>query len=132
MPALESQDPRAGRFDPADGWTVARQDVLLVLAAAWAAEAGANPYFRSGDVLSAVVAGGDALIAEQDAEGRLPFRGTDGADYGRTYLPWTYSRWVRAYAAVKGAMPADARARWERALALGFTGIAAELRASPV
>ena len=38
-------------------------------------------------------------------------------------MPWTYSRWIRAYALIKDDMPADRRARWEAALRQGFAGI---------
>lgn len=129
---LKSQDPRTGRFGGDEGWVVRRQNVLLTLAAAWATEDQENPYHHDAEVLDAILAGGDALIAEQDAAGRLPFRRGDGSLVGRVYLPWTYSRWVRAFAAVQDAMPRERRERWKRALTLAFTGIAAELRGAVV
>jgi hypothetical protein len=75
-------------------------------------------------VLDAVMAAGDALIADQDAKGMWEFRKKDGSTWGQIYMPWTYSRWVRAYAMIKDAMPADRRAKWEKALILGYDGIA--------
>ena len=129
---LKSQDPLTGRFGPVEGWTVARQNVVFVLAAAWRAQSDHAPDAGDEQVLQAIIAGGDALIAAQDTDGRFPFYGSDGEAYGRTYLPWTCSRWVRAYAVVKDAMPTDAEARWQRALSVTFAGIAAELRISPV
>jgi hypothetical protein len=38
-------------------------------------------------------------------------------------MPWTYSRWIRAFALVRDGMPTDARQRWEKALTLGYSGI---------
>jgi len=70
------------------------------------------------------MAAGDALIADQDAKGMWEFRKKDGSTWGQIYMPWTYSRWVRAYAMIKDAMPSDRRAKWEKALILGYDGIA--------
>ncbi|MBM3333525.1 hypothetical protein FJY63_02580 [Candidatus Sumerlaeota bacterium] len=39
-------------------------------------------------------------------------------------MPWTYSRWVRAFGLIRDAMPPERRARWEQALTLGYSGIA--------
>ena len=74
-------------------------------------------------LLEAIMDGGDALIEDQDARGMLVFRKKDGSTWGDIYMPWTYSRWVRAYGLIRDAMPPDRRARWEKALALGFDGI---------
>ena len=41
---------------------------------------------------------------------------------GQIHMPWTYSRWIRAYALVRDACPGP-RARSERGLLLGFKGI---------
>jgi hypothetical protein len=38
-------------------------------------------------------------------------------------MPWTYARWLHAYALIRDSMPADRRAKWESALKLGFDGI---------
>jgi hypothetical protein len=72
--------------------------------------------------------GGDALIDDADAEGKWVFRKKDGSTWGKIYMPWTYSRWIRAYAVVRDAMPPARRARWEKALRLGYAGISRELR----
>jgi hypothetical protein len=47
-------------------------------------------------------------------------------------MPWTYSRWIRSFARIKDAMPADRRAKWEKALVLGFDGIVAQELKKPV
>jgi hypothetical protein len=35
-------------------------------------------------------------------------------------MPWTYSRWIRAFALVEGAMTPAERERWRKALELGY------------
>lgn len=124
VPALlESQDKATGRFGEGI-WIVNDQHALYPLAVAWATRSEANPYYQNAEVLAAVMAGGDALIDAQDARGMWVFRKKDNSTWGDIYMPWTYSRWVRAYGLIKDAMPPDRRARWEKALTLGFTGIA--------
>lgn len=123
---LASQDPRTGRFGQGI-WIVNDQHAMLPLAALWATKAAGNPFYRSADLLSAIMAAGDALIADQDASGKWEFRKKDGSTWGAIYMPWTYSRWIRTFHLVRDAMPAPRRAKWERALRLGYTGIAREL-----
>ncbi len=123
---LASQDKRTGRFGEGI-WVVNDQHAMLPLAALWATRAEGNPYYRSADLLTAVMAAGDALIADQDASGKWEFRKKDGSTWGAIYMPWTYSRWIRTFCLVRDAMPAPRRAAWERALRLGYTGIAREL-----
>ena len=120
---LKGQDPATGRFGSGI-WIVTDQNALLPLAAAWSLKDPANPYYRDPKVLDAVMKGGDALIADQDKAGKWVFRKKDGSTWGDIYMPWTYSRWVRAFGLIREAMPADRRARWEKALTLGFEGIA--------
>ncbi|MCX6955304.1 MAG: hypothetical protein NTV51_24380 [Verrucomicrobia bacterium] len=122
---LASQNP-AGQFGKGL-WIVTDQNVLLPLAVAWAQPGENNPFHHRADVLDAIVRGGDALIPAQDADGRFLFLKKDGSKWGQIYMPWTYSRWIRAYQIVRDAMPPEARARWDRALTLGFTGIAKEV-----
>src|SRR5205085_1621956 len=38
--------------------------------------------------------------------------------------PWVYSRWVRTFNLIREAMPAERRQLWEKALTLGYSGIA--------
>jgi hypothetical protein len=123
---LASQNRENGRFG-AGVWIVTDQNVLLPLAVAWSYEHPKNPFFHRSDVLAAIVGGGNALIADQDADGRWVFRKKDDSTWGKIYMPWTYSRWIRAYQLVRPGMSAADREQWDRALQLGFAGIAKEV-----
>ena len=120
---LRSQDPATGRFGKGI-WIVTDQNVVLPLAAVWALPHQKNPYYHRDDVLQAIMSAGDALIDDQDERGRWEFRKKDGSTWGPIYMPWTYSRWIRAFGLIREAMPADRRERWETALKLGYQGIA--------
>jgi hypothetical protein len=129
---LASQDSRTGRFGTGI-WIVTDQNVMLALAAAWSTESASNPYYHDAKLLDSVMAAGDALIDDADAEGKWVFRKKDGSTWGKIYMPWTYSRWIRAYGLVRDAMPEARRARWEKALRLGYEGISRDLsKARPV
>jgi len=119
---LDSQDPATGRFGT-QPWICTDQNVLLPLAVAWATEHPDNPWYHDAKVLTAIMAGGDALVDDQDAKGMWIFRKKDNSTWGQIHMPWTYSRWVRAYDLIRDVMPADRRAKWEQGLRLGFTGI---------
>ena len=123
---LKSQDRSTGRFGKGI-WIVTDQNPILPLAAAWSLRDNKNPYFHKRELLDAIIAAGDALIADQDSNGQWEFRKKDGSTWGKIYMPWTYSRWIRAFSMVRDAMPRERRARWEKALLLGYTGIAAEV-----
>jgi len=120
---LQSQNPDTGRFGTGI-WVVNDQNVVFPLAVAWALPHPDNPYYHQAEVLAAILAGGDALIEDQDEKGRWEFRKKDGSTWGPIYMPWTYSRWIRAFGLIREAMPPDRRARWEAALTLGYEGIA--------
>lgn len=120
---LKSQDPKTGRFGTGI-WIVNDQHPIFPLAVAWSTEWKDNPYYHDPKVLEAIMAGGDALIEDQAADGQWEFRKKDGSTWGPIFQPWTYSRWIRAFGLIKDAMPPDRRRRWEKALLLGFTGIA--------
>ncbi|MES2460456.1 MAG: hypothetical protein V4671_07720 [Armatimonadota bacterium] len=121
---LKTQDPATGQFGSGI-WIVTDQNVLFPLAAAWSIKDSANPHYHDPALLEAIGRGGDALIAAQNPRGMWVFRKKDNSTWGDIYMPWTYSRWIRAYALVKEALPAERRARWEKALTLGFEGISA-------
>ncbi|MBV9865624.1 MAG: hypothetical protein JO316_09760 [Abitibacteriaceae bacterium] len=121
---LKSQDKATGRFGTGI-WIVTDQNVIYPLAAAWSFQDPTNPYYHNPEVLAAIMAGGDALIDAQDANGKWVFRKKDNSTWGDIYMPWTYSRWIRAYSLIKDAMPPERRARWDKALTLGFNGISA-------
>lgn len=119
---LKSQD-KTGRFGN-EPWICQDQNRIYPLAAAWAIQDAANPYYRSPETLKAIMDGGDVLIEEADEEGKWTFRKKDNSTWGQTYMPWTYSRWSRAFLLIRDAMQADRRERWEKALRRGFEGIA--------
>ena len=128
---LASQDPKTGRFGKGI-WVVNDQNRMLPLAVAWSYQHEKNPYFHTPALLKAVLASGDALIAEQDARGRWEFRKKDGSTWGPIFMPWTYSRWIRSFQLIREAMPDDSRARWEKALRLGYSGIAREVSGASI
>lgn len=124
VPALlTSQDAQTGRFGTGL-WIPADQMVIFPLAVAWAVKNPANPHHHDPQLLEAIMRGGEALVETQDARGRWEFAKKDGSTWGMHYNPWVYSRWIRAYSLIRDAMPADRRARWEKGLRLGFSGIA--------
>jgi hypothetical protein len=123
---LTSQDTKTGRFGSGI-WIVTDQNVILALAAAWSTPSVGNRYYHDPKVLEAIMAGGDALIDDADASGKWLFRKKDGSTWGMIYMPWIYSRWIRAYGIVRDAMPPARRVRWEKALRLGYAGISREL-----
>jgi hypothetical protein len=123
---LAAQDAKTGRFGTGI-WIVTDQNVLLPLAAAWSRKSPRNPYYHSAKVLDAIMLGGDALIDDADQKGQWVFRKKDGSTWGKIYMPWTYSRWIRAYALIREAMPAERWTRWDAALRLGYQGISKEL-----
>src|SRR4051812_595520 len=119
---LKSQDPSTGRLGTGV-FVVRDQEPMFALAVAWATPGDGNPCYHSDEVLAAIIKAGDALIDAQKPDGMFLFKKKDGSEWGDIYMPWTYSRWIRAFALVRDAMPADARQRWETALNLGYDGI---------
>ena len=122
---LESQDKKTGRFGTGV-FIVTDQNAMYSLAVAWntpPADRVENPYYHDTAVLDAIMSAGDSLIAVQDPKGMWEFRKKDNSTWGQIYMPWTYSRWIRAFDIVKDAMPSDRRAKWEKGLLLGFEGI---------
>jgi hypothetical protein len=124
---LRSQDPKTGHFGTGI-WISTDQNVLLPLAAAWSYQDAHNPYYHSAQLLNAIMLGGDALIEAQDKDGKFLFLKKDGSTWGQIYQPWIYTRWLRAFQMIRPAMPPDRRARWEKALLLGYDGISREER----
>jgi hypothetical protein len=122
-PILETQDPKTGRFGTKP-WTCRDQNVLFPLAVAWFLNDADNPWHHDKNLLEAILDGGDALVEAQDRRGMWTFRKKDGSTWGQITMPWTYSRWIRAFGLVKDAMPPDRRAKWEKGLRLGCSTIA--------
>ncbi len=129
-PILKSQDPATGRFGT-QPWICNDQNVLLPLAAAWSIQDPANPWYHSERLLQAIARGGEALVEDQDAKGMWTFRKKDNSTWGQIHMPWTYSRWIRAYVLVKDALPADSHAKWKQGLLLGFKGIRGYMNGKP-
>lgn len=122
---LADQETTSGRFGKGI-WIVTDQNVIWPLAVAWSLEHPDNPYYHDPKVLAAIMDGGDALIDDQNERGEWMFRKKDGSTWGYIHMPWTYSRWVRAYGLIRDAMPPERRDRWEKALLLGYTAIEQE------
>jgi len=123
VPEILAVQDKTGRFGD-EPWICHDQHRIYPLAAAWALDDAENPYRHSPALLEAIMAGGDVLIEEADENGMWTFRKKDHSTWGQIYMPWTYSRWIRTFALVRDAMPADRRARWEAALQTGYDGIA--------
>ncbi len=122
---LKSQNKETGGFGT-EPWICTDQNAIFPLAAAWAIKDDANPWYHKDEVLNAIMLGGDKLIAEQKPSGKWIFRKKDNSTWGDIFMPWTYTRWIRAYALIKDAMPSDRREKWAKALKLGMEGIARE------
>ncbi|MCB9770590.1 MAG: hypothetical protein H6752_20515 [Candidatus Omnitrophica bacterium] len=119
---LENYDSKTGRFGTGI-WICRDQHDIYPLAVAYSTKHEDNPYFKDPQILEAIVRGGDALIEDADEDGKWIFRKKDGSEWGMIWMPWTYSRWVRAFDLVKEDMPQEARDRWEKALTLGYSGV---------
>ncbi len=124
--ALKTFHPETGRFFTVEPWISTDQNVLLPLAVAWGYKHPGNKYYHDAKLLAVIGKGGEALVDDQDANGMWLFRKKDNSTWGMIHMPWTYSRWIRAYVVVKDALPAAVRAKWEKGLKLGFAGIRKE------
>lgn len=120
---LESFDAATGHFGSGI-WLVNDQHPMYPLAVAYTLELPGNPHHKNADLLDVIMKAGDALIADADVNGQWVFRKKDGSTWGNIHMPWTYSRWVRAFALIKEDMPAERRERWVQALLLGYGNIA--------
>jgi len=120
---LKTYDAKTGRFGSGI-WICTDQNVMLPLAVAYSREAPGNRYYKDEQLLETIMKAGDALIADADKDGKWVFRKKDGSEWGKIWMPWTYSRWVRAFSLIRDDMPADRREKWAKALTLGYEGIA--------
>ena len=119
---LEEFHPETGKFGT-EPWICSDQNRIFPLAAAWAIEDANNPWYHDQKVLEAVAKGGEALVDEMDEAGKWTFRKKDNSTWGQIHMPWTYSRWIRAYHLVRDALPDASRKKWDEGLLLGFKGI---------
>ncbi len=121
--ALDSYDAETGRFGSGI-WIVQDQNVMFPLAVLWALDRPDNPHHHSADLLEVIMDAGDALIDDADKNGQWEFRKKDGSTWGKIHMPWTCSRWVRAFAIIQDAMPTDRRTHWAQWLTLIYDNIA--------
>ena len=119
---LKSFDAETGRFGSGI-WICRDQHPMYPLAVTYASKAEGNPYFGDAELLKVIVKSGDPLLENMDERGQWVFAKKDGSTWGKIWMPWTYSRWVRTFQLIKDRMPAEARKRWADALTLGYTGI---------
>lgn len=119
---LESYDAETGQFGKGI-WISTDQNRMYPLAAAYAWPSDDNPYYKDPKLLDVIMKAGDALIADADEQGKWVFRKKDGSEWGDIWMPWTYSRWVRAYLLIQPDMPRHRREKWAAALIKGYSGI---------
>ena len=112
-----------GRFGT-EPWTCMDQNRIYTLAAAWSINDDKNPYYHDPKLLEAIAKGGEVLVDEMDANGKWTFRKKDNSTWGQIHMPWTYSRWIRAYEMTRDSLPAASRAKWEKGLKLGYGKLA--------
>lgn len=120
---LKSYDAKTGRLG-VGLWIPDDQSLIYPLAAAWATESPANRFYHDPKLLEIIMHGGDAIIQAQGKDGRWEFRKKDNSVWGQHFSPWVYSRWIRTFSLIRDAMPPERRDRWEKALTLGYSGIA--------
>ncbi len=119
---LKLQNPKTGRFGA--GIPIAADQMpIYPLAVAWSFKDPNNQYYHDPKLLQAIVRAGNVLIDTQDKAGQWEFRKKDNSFWGNHYNPWLYSRWIRTFGLIRESMPAKERARWEKALTLGYSGI---------
>lgn len=119
---LKSFDQETGRFGSGI-WICRDQHPMYPLAVAYTAKAEGNRYYQDPELLKVIVKSGDPLLENMDERGQWVFAKKDGSTWGKIWMPWTYSRWIRTFGLIADSMPADARKRWAEALTLGYTGI---------
>lgn len=122
QPILDQFHPESGRFGT-EPWICQDQNLVFPLAAAWALEDDQNPWYHDERLVGVVAKAGEALVDAMDDNGMWTFRKKDHSTWGQIHMPWTYSRWIRAYHLMKDALPPDSREKWEKSLLLGYAGI---------
>jgi len=120
---LKTYDAKTGHFGQGI-WICSDQNVMFPLAVAYSHQAPDNKYFKDKQLLETIMKAGDALAADADKDGKWVFRKKDGSEWGMIRMPWTYSRWIRTFMLIRDDMPADRRRVWEKALTLGYEGVA--------
>lgn len=119
---LRSFDGETGSFGSGI-WICRDQHDMYPLAVVYTTKAEGNPYYEDPELLKVIVKSGDPLLKNMDERGQWVFAKKDGSTWGKIWMPWTYSRWVRTFQLIEDRMPSEARKRWADALTLGYTGI---------
>lgn len=119
---LKSFDSETGRFGSGI-WICRDQHDMYPLAVAYTTKAEGNPYYGDPELLKVIVKAGDPLLKNMDERGQWVFAKKDGSTWGKIWMPWTYSRWIRTFQLIEDRMPPESRKKWADALTLGYTGI---------
>jgi len=101
---LEVYNPQNGQFGHGI-WICTDQNRMYPLAVAYAYKHRDNPYYKDKTLLGVIIKAGDALIEDADENGQWVFRKKDGSTWGKIWMPWTYSRWIRSYDLIKDEQP---------------------------
>ena len=110
---LKSFDPATGRFGSGI-WICRDQHPMYPLAVAYTTKADENPYYHDPELLALIVKAGDPLLENMDERGQWIFAKKDGSTWGKIWMPWTYSRWVRTFQLIADQMPEEARKKCSR------------------
>src|SRR5262245_37990377 len=78
---LKKQNQETGAWGEAP-WICTDQNIIYPLAAAWAIKDPSNPWYHNDELLSAIMLGGDKLIAEAKPDGKWIFRKKDNSTWG--------------------------------------------------
>ncbi len=116
---LDRFDTKTGEFGDKP-WICQDQNEIFTLAVAWGTPGKDNPYYHNPELLNVIAKAGEKLVDAQDEKGMWTFRKKDNSTWGQIHMPWTYTRWIRAYYIVKDALPPASKAKWEKGLLLGY------------
>lgn len=119
---LKNYDPATGQLGKGI-WICSDQNDMFPLAVAYSYKASDNTYYKDAKLLETICSCADPLIKHMNETGQWIFRKKDNSTWGMIRMPWTYTRWIRAFSLIRDDMPADARDKWTRALTLGYENI---------
>jgi len=97
-------DPQTGHFGR-EIWLSTDQNRMYPLAVAYTYQSQDNAFYQDKKLLEVIIKAGDALIKDADEKGRWVFRKKDGSTWGKIWMSWTYSRWIRSYSLIQDDMP---------------------------
>ncbi len=119
---IEDFDTTTGHFGKGI-WIVNDQHPMYPLALVYSTEYEGNKYYKDPQILEIIMKAGDALIEDMDKNYQWEFRKKDSSTWGPIYMPWTYSRWIRAYTLIKEFMPKDRKEKWDKIFLKAFEKI---------